>query len=740
MKKIKTALIALSCLFLVGGGLTACNPEDPTPIVTISNGETATLEVGQTLQLNVTLEHSNEDIIYTSSNTAVATVNDTGLVTAVAKGEATITAKVGDISDTIKITVTEPAVTVVDVESVTLNKTEITLEIGGTETLTAAVLPENATDKTVAWETSNAEVATVANGVVTAVAKGEATITAKAGDKTATCKVSVNETVVEVPSITITNGETATMNTGDTLQLNATVENLEGTVAWTSSDDEVATVSGTGLVTALADGEVTITAAVGEIKDTIVITITTPAPEYLTIDQVKATAKDGDWVTVKGEVVATLGNSAYIADNTNGLYIYNFMDLKPDWVIGTEYMIHGQIDVYNGLFQVTGYNTSGGTISIEEVKEDTITPMTPIELDETSYSALDSMDSGKLYTFEAEYVSGTPKKGSAVSTNWKLGDTNVVLRTDKYDENDITTDLIPGAVYKVTTPLSWYNGAQFAFIGDGTKLEKQKINVESLSISASKTEAIVGETVALTATKTPANADGEAIFAITSDENSIGTLNGNELTASGAGTVKVQASIGEVKSSELSITFTTPSEHGTASYDMSKGWDTAKFSNSNIVAAFGAEAVAYATPGDIAETFSSISVLNGQNIVKTLSISGRIAVPVDNSNMSGLIIGASDTIQNIPSQATNGTPILNFVFDKPVEKMTLKIIPCATSTKIDFTINDEQHLQESITSTGGIESVVTIEHTFAESTTECVLKNAWGKGTQFAIVGISFTY
>ena len=50
-KKIKTALIALSCLFLVGGGLTACNPEDPTPIVTISNGETATLEVGETLQL-----------------------------------------------------------------------------------------------------------------------------------------------------------------------------------------------------------------------------------------------------------------------------------------------------------------------------------------------------------------------------------------------------------------------------------------------------------------------------------------------------------------------------------------------------------------------------------------------------------------------------------------------------------------------------------------------------------------
>lgn len=530
--------------------------------------------------------------------------------------------------------------------------------------MTATVLPENATDKTVTWETSNTEVATVANGVVTAVAKGEATITAKAGEKSATCKVTVNE----------------------------------------------------------------------------------PAPAYLTIAEAKDKAV-GETITVRGEVTAVSGKSAYIADQTGGFYVYNWSFNGDDtaivdgsWVLGMDVEVHGKIAEFSNLIQISNWDDARieGTYAIEI--EDDVTPMTPIALTEEGYMALTEKDAGNLYKFTAEYVSGTPKKGSAVSTNWKLGDTNVVLRTDKYDENDITTDLIPGAVYKVTTPLSWYNGAQFAFIGDGTKLEKLIINVESLTISASKTEAIVGETVALTATKTPANADGEAIFAITSDENSIGTLNGNELTASGAGTVKVQASIGEVKSSELSITFTTPSEHGTASYDMSKGWDTAKFSNSNIVAAFGAEAVAYATPGDIAETFSSISVLNGQNIVKTLSISGRIAVPVDNSNMSGLIIGASDTIQNIPSQATNGTPILNFVFDKPVEKMTLKIIPCATSTKIDFTINDEQHLQESITSTGGIESVVTIEHTFAESTTECVLKNAWGKGTQFAIVGISFTY
>lgn len=80
----------------------------------------------------------------------------------------------------------------VAVESVTLNKTELTLEVGGEETLIATVAPDDATDKAVTWSSDNTAVATVNNGKVTAVAAGTATVTAKAGDKTATCAVTVN--------------------------------------------------------------------------------------------------------------------------------------------------------------------------------------------------------------------------------------------------------------------------------------------------------------------------------------------------------------------------------------------------------------------------------------------------------------------------------------------------------------------------------------------------------------------
>ncbi len=83
----------------------------------------------------------------------------------------------------------------VAVESVTLNKTELTLKVGGEETLTATVTPDDATNKAVTWSVSPSGVVTVENGKVTAVAAGSATVTAKAGEKSASCAVTVNAPV-----------------------------------------------------------------------------------------------------------------------------------------------------------------------------------------------------------------------------------------------------------------------------------------------------------------------------------------------------------------------------------------------------------------------------------------------------------------------------------------------------------------------------------------------------------------
>ena len=84
----------------------------------------------------------------------------------------------------------------VEVESVTLDKTAVTLDVGASTRLTATVAPSDATDKTVTWSSSDASVATVSDGTVTAVAEGTTTVTATAGGKSATCTVTVNVPVV----------------------------------------------------------------------------------------------------------------------------------------------------------------------------------------------------------------------------------------------------------------------------------------------------------------------------------------------------------------------------------------------------------------------------------------------------------------------------------------------------------------------------------------------------------------
>ena len=114
----------------------------------------------------------------------------------------TITAKAGDKSATCTVTVTAKQSTEdpddpIVVTGITLDKTTATVEEGAKVTLTATVTPDTATDKTVTWSTSNEAIATVSDGVVTGVKAGEVTITAKAGDKSATCTVTVTAAATE---------------------------------------------------------------------------------------------------------------------------------------------------------------------------------------------------------------------------------------------------------------------------------------------------------------------------------------------------------------------------------------------------------------------------------------------------------------------------------------------------------------------------------------------------------------
>ena len=157
----------------------------------------ATKVAGTTQQLTATITPSNatnKSVSWSSSNTAVATVNSSGLVTAVAAGSATITVTTTDQGKTATCAFTVTAAPIV-VTGVTVSPTSASLAIAATQQLTATVTPANATTKTVSWSSSNTAVATVnASGLVTAVAAGSATVTVTTTDQSKTATSAINVT------------------------------------------------------------------------------------------------------------------------------------------------------------------------------------------------------------------------------------------------------------------------------------------------------------------------------------------------------------------------------------------------------------------------------------------------------------------------------------------------------------------------------------------------------------------
>lgn len=240
----------------------------------------ADLKVGvDELQLTAIVEPSNSidyDLDWTTSDDAVAVVSDKGLVTPVGPGEATITVTVDRAHQaTCVVRVTQPA------EGVFLNKTELKIQRGTSETLEATVQPATTNIKDLTWTSSAPEIASVdQTGKVTAHKLGEAdiTVTTVDGGHTAVCKVTV---IQKVTGVTL-DKESASLRIGEeTLQLNAVVEPSDASdksLLWTSSAAGVASVSETGLVTPLAPGEtvITVTTVDGEFSATCTVTVTQP--------------------------------------------------------------------------------------------------------------------------------------------------------------------------------------------------------------------------------------------------------------------------------------------------------------------------------------------------------------------------------------------------------------------------------------------------------------------------------
>ncbi len=184
-----------------GGSVTPPAPVSVTGVSLNKNATTIAIGANETLTATITPANAdNQAVTWSSNNTAVATVNQTGKVTGVSAGTATITVTTqdGNKTATCTVTVPDPSADPVAVTGVSLNKTSTSLTVGATETLTATVAPANAANQAVTWSSNNTAVASVdQTGKVTGVSAGTATITVTTqdGNKTATFTVTVSAAV-----------------------------------------------------------------------------------------------------------------------------------------------------------------------------------------------------------------------------------------------------------------------------------------------------------------------------------------------------------------------------------------------------------------------------------------------------------------------------------------------------------------------------------------------------------------
>lgn len=373
-------------------------------------------------------EAVNTEVTYTSSNSTVATVDEDGLLTAVAPGTCTIvcaSAENQNKYDTCTVTVSKK------VENVDLLSAVQYMNVGTIKALAFTVLPTDATNKALSWSSTNPSVATVSSsGVVTAKKSGSCKIIAKAKDgsgKTDKCTIVVkqNATAISLSANTLT----LTPNSSEMITAQIFPSDVSSKcLAWSSSNKAVATVNVRGVVTAVKEGSCTITAKATDGSGK------------------KAVCK----VTVINPVTSVVLNAHSISWNV-GKKAHFYPVVTPDTATNTG-VIYTSSNPKVATVSEKGLLTavSAGTCVITctaadgSGKYDTCTVKVKQPVTKLTISGSNTVDTGSSITLKAQI---TPTNATNKKVSWSSSDTTVA----KVDSNGNVTGVAVGkAVIKCT--------------------------------------------------------------------------------------------------------------------------------------------------------------------------------------------------------------------------------------------------------------------------------------------------
>ena len=355
-----------------------------------------TVELGKTGYIGAIYEPENasDKVLYwSSSNENVAKVNE-GVITAVGKGTATLTAisRAGGKTASCTITVEDP--NFVHINEITMKSEKVELKTGETGWVGVAYNPSNATNKVLTWKSSNEKVATVKEGTIKAVGIGTATLTATSedGGKTATCKVTVTDGKKHIESISLkTDSIEMKPGEGKTIYAEYNPSNVDDkTLYWKSSNEKVVTVN-EGYVKAIGEGTATVTAVSrdGGKTASCKVTVTSGTVKLQSIKISSSTE-----ILTKGE-----GKTIYVTYNPN-----NVTDKTLYWSSSNEKIAtvsEGYVKaVGEGIATLTARSKDGNkTASCQVVVTDKVKEMKNISLKTTK----ETMNVGEGKTIYAKY-------------------------------------------------------------------------------------------------------------------------------------------------------------------------------------------------------------------------------------------------------------------------------------------------------------------------------------------------
>ncbi len=458
----------------------------------------AAMKIGDTRAFTATvnginLDPADETVFWSVENSSIATVNQQGVVTAVAEGQTEVTA-VSDFDSSISATATVVVANNKSVTSVAVAPNNAAVKVGETQTFTATVNGTNldVADQTVIWSVADNSIATVdQQGVVAGIAVGQTTVTATSdfdGTKfdTATIVVTNNKSVISV-TVDPTN---AALKIGDTQAFTATVNgtNLDPTdqtVTWSVADNSIATVDQQGVVTAASEGQTTLTATSdfdNSISGTATVVITSnKIVASVTVDPTSAAVKVGDTKTFAATVD---GANLDPADQTTTWSVADSSIATVD-----------QQGVVTGVAggQTTVTATSDFDSSISGSATIVVKSVNSIVVDPTNAA----MKVGDMQTFIAT-VNGTNLDPTDETVTWSIEDPNIAT----IDQQGVVTGVSKGET--TVTAISDFDNS---ISGTATVVVTSNKIVASVTVDPTSAAVKVGDTKTFAATVDGANLD-----------------------------------------------------------------------------------------------------------------------------------------------------------------------------------------------------------------------------------------